>query len=45
MKMQVRDLISPVEKYLGMPFVMELNKEKNLELASATAMFGKKKAL
>jgi ubiquinone/menaquinone biosynthesis C-methylase UbiE len=43
LNMRVRDLVDATETYLDKPFVRELSKTKNLELASATALFGKKK--
>jgi len=41
--MRVRDLLAPPPHFLGSPFVRELSDEKNLELASATVLFGRKK--
>lgn len=37
--MRVADLIADSSSYLDQPFVTELSKEKNLELASATVLF------
>jgi len=42
--MRVRDLLTPPAQLLGAPFVRELPAEKNLELASATVLFGRKKS-
>ena len=41
--MRVRDLLAPPEHFLPAPFVRELSKEKNLELASASVLFGRRK--
>jgi SAM-dependent methyltransferase len=41
--MRVRDLLTPPMELLGKPFVRELSVEKNLELASASVLFGRKK--
>ncbi len=41
--MRVRDLLAPPESFAGSPFVRELSTAKNLELASATVLFGRKK--
>jgi SAM-dependent methyltransferase len=41
--MGVRDLLAPPEQFLGAPFVRELSAEKNLELASASVLFGRRK--
>ena len=42
MHMRVADLMGSPDMYLDMPFVKELPKEKNLELASATVVFAHK---
>ncbi len=42
--MRLRDLTAPPQQFLKMPFVRELSPEKNLELASASVLFGKKKS-
>lgn len=45
MQMKIADLlINPVNTYLDMPFVRELPKEKNFELASATVIFAHKQS-
>jgi SAM-dependent methyltransferase len=45
MQMKVADLLAnPASKYLNMPFVKELPKEKNFELASATVIFAHKQS-
>ncbi len=41
--MRVRDLLAPPAEFLTAPFVRELSAEKNLELASASVLFGRKK--
>ena len=43
LNMKIGDLTESTEVYLSKPFVRELSREKNLELASATALFGEKK--
>ncbi len=42
MNMRVCDLVAAPEQYLGRPFVAELSREKNFELASATVLFAHK---
>ena len=42
MQMKIADLMERPDTYLSMPFVKELPKEKNLELASATVVFAHK---
>jgi SAM-dependent methyltransferase len=42
MNMRVSELVAAPEQYLGRPFVAELSREKNLELASATVLFAHK---
>jgi SAM-dependent methyltransferase len=42
--MRVRDLLAPPAQFLDAPFVRELSREKNLELASASVLFGRKKS-
>lgn len=44
LNMQLDAFLRPMEDFLIMPFVTELSAEKNKELASATALFGRKKA-
>ncbi|MFM0165655.1 class I SAM-dependent methyltransferase [Paraburkholderia sediminicola] len=41
--MKVSDLMDSPADYLSRPFVRELSKEKNMELASATVIFGTKR--
>ncbi len=45
LNMRLADLMASGEAYLQKPFVAQLSNEKNIELASATALFGKKKML
>lgn len=42
-QMTIGELLGSADEYLDMPFVKELPKEKNLELASATVVFAHKK--
>jgi SAM-dependent methyltransferase len=42
MQMKIADLLENPVTYLNMPFVKELSKEKNLEIASATVVFAHK---
>ena len=42
LNMRVADLVGSPEEYLNQPFVTELSKDKNLELASATVLFAHK---
>lgn len=45
MQMKIADLLGkPVNMYLNMPFVKELTKEKNFELASGTVVFAHKQS-
>jgi len=41
--MRVRDLTAPASDFLRAPFVTELPVSKNLELAAACVLFGRKK--
>lgn len=40
--MRVQDLLQSTDHYINMPFVRDLSKEKNFELASATVLFAHK---
>jgi hypothetical protein len=40
--LRVRDLLQPPQSFLRRPFVTELPREKNLELASACVLFARK---
>jgi SAM-dependent methyltransferase len=42
MQMKIADLMGGIDEYLNKPFVQELSKEKNFELASATVLFAHK---
>ena len=42
LNLRVRDLIAPAQQFLSAPFVRELPAAKNLELASACVLFGRK---
>jgi SAM-dependent methyltransferase len=44
LNLRIADLLEPGGQYLGRSFVKELSTEKNFELASATVLFGHKKA-
>ena len=43
LNLRLSDLMANPAEYLGRPFVQGLSREKNLELASATVLFGKRK--